>query len=100
VDDKKMVLKALGSRFYLKDQKLSVELAKPFKLIQEGMTNDLVVHPRFATLEIRINTGHSAEEVSLIKNGGGFVDEVRHPGSLVEAKFECILEVLALQQIA
>jgi hypothetical protein len=78
VDDKKMVLKALGSRFYLKDQKLSVELAKPFKLIQEGMTNDLVVHPRFATLEIRINTGHSAEEVSLIKNGGGGVTMVSH----------------------
>ena len=71
VDDKKLALEALGSRFFLKDQKLSVELAIPFKLLQDGVNSGLVVDPRFATLPTRIETGFDVETCTLIKNGGG-----------------------------
>ncbi len=70
IDDKNLVLKALGARFSLKDQILTVELAKPFQLIQEGRTSKMVVNPKYATLETRINSTHSPEEQALIKNGG------------------------------
>ena len=69
-DDKKLVLQALGSQFYLKDQKLSVELAKPFKLIQEGIDSGLVLNPRFATLKTKVAEVQSASEFEQIDNGG------------------------------
>ncbi len=68
---KKLVLKAIGSRFYLKDKKLTVELASPFKLIQNAKADGWILNPRFATLETRINKGQTAAERTLIKNGGG-----------------------------
>lgn len=68
-DDKKLVLRALGSHFYLKDQKLSVELAKPFQLVQDAKTSGFVVSPRFATLNTKVEEGQTASDRLLIENG-------------------------------
>jgi len=71
IDDKKAVLQGLGSRFYLKDGKLNIELAYPLKLIQDSTKSGLTVNPRFATLETHIRPGLDAESCRLIKIGGG-----------------------------
>ena len=68
-EDKKLVIQALGSHFYLKDKKLTVELAKPFKLIQDAVTNQWILNPRFSTLKTKTAQGESALERSLVVNG-------------------------------
>ncbi len=68
-DDKKMLLQALGSRFYLQDQKLKVRLAEPLKFIQEAVSEEWVLDPMFATLKTKVTQGETASERTLIKNG-------------------------------
>ena len=70
LEDKKLVLRTLGSHFYLKDKKLEVDLASPFKLVQDATKSGLTINPRFATLNTQIQPEFSSEEIDLIKNGG------------------------------
>ena len=67
---KQIVLKALGSRFYLKDKKLTVDLADGFKYIKEAKNIGLFVDDRFATLDIQAHPNKKSSEEALIKNGG------------------------------
>ena len=69
-EDKILVLKTLGSRFYLKDKKLSVELAQPFKLIQDGTKSGLILNPRFSMLNSKAESEFDSDEIELYKNGG------------------------------
>lgn len=69
-EDKKEILQLLGSVFYLKDQKLSVEFAKPFKLVQNAVSEKWVLNPRFATLKSKSEHGLSSSDRMLYLNGG------------------------------
>jgi hypothetical protein len=51
-------------QFYQKVKKMfeevdNVELAKPFQLIQDAVTQRWVLNPRFSTLETQINSSHN-----------------------------------------
>jgi hypothetical protein len=70
-EQKKLVLGALGPPFILKDQQLTVKLQPHYGAIQKSTLDGLTTDSSFTTLETRINTGHTAKEVALIKNGGG-----------------------------
>ena len=69
-EDKILVLKTLGSQFYLKDKKLTVELAKPFKLIQDGTKSGLTLNTRFSILNSKAEPEFDSVEIELYKNGG------------------------------
>lgn len=69
-EQKKIILQVLGSQFYLKDQKLTVELAKPFKLVQDSVTQTWILDPRFATLKSKSEPGLTDSDRMLILNGG------------------------------
>ncbi|NQY80137.1 MAG: recombinase family protein [Candidatus Caenarcaniphilales bacterium] len=68
-NDKQLVLNTLGSRLYLKDKKLRVELAKPFQLIQDSVSQEWVLNPRFTTLKTKTSQGDDTLTRSLIDNG-------------------------------
>ena len=70
-EEKKAILQGLVSHFYLKDRKLIIELAKPFKLIQNGHNTGLTIDPRFSTLETHTQIDFDEEKCQLIKLGGG-----------------------------
>lgn len=69
-EQKKIILQVLGSQFYLKDQKLTVELAKPFKLVQDSVTQGWILDPRFATLKSKSEPGLTDSDRLLLLNGG------------------------------
>lgn len=70
-EDKSAILRALGSNFVLKDQKLSIQLQKQYELIQNGLNE---IRSKYATLEPAINASNKTktahfEAVSVVLSG-------------------------------
>lgn len=69
-EQKKQVLQTIGSRFTLKDQKLSVELPYSLKLVQDSVQQGWVLSSRFATLKSKSEPGLTDSDRLLLLNGG------------------------------
>lgn len=67
---KKQILQTLGSRLFLKDRKLSVELTHSFKLVQDSVSAGWILSPRFATLKTQTAPGLTDADYLLLSNGG------------------------------
>jgi len=61
-EDKSAILRALGSNFILKDQKLSIQLQKQYELIQNGLN---LIRADYTTLEPPINASNKAKTAHL-----------------------------------
>lgn len=68
-EGKRMVLNALGSQLYLENKKLRIELAKPFTLIQNALSEKWILDPRFSTLKTHTSSSETTFICKLVKNG-------------------------------
>ncbi|MFM7457782.1 MAG: recombinase family protein [bacterium] len=68
-EDKRTVLNALGSQLYLENKKLRIELAKPFTLIQNAVSEKWILDSRFSTLKTRTDSSENTFICELVKNG-------------------------------
>jgi len=70
-EDKSAILRALGSNFVLKDQRLAIQLQNQYGIIQNGLNE---IRAKYATLEPAINASNKAktahfEAVSAVLSG-------------------------------
>ena len=72
-EKKLMILKILGSNFYLEDKKVTVELKKPFVFIEKGLQEIKRISPTFEPQEARFRKGSNAlceQAVTVWRRGG------------------------------
>jgi len=75
-ETKRTIIQMLGSRLFLKDKRLSVELAFGLEFIQTSVSEKWIHSPRFATLKSKSEPGLTDSDHMLIVNGGRLVSAV------------------------
>ena len=77
LEDKKMILEALGSNLFLKDKKLFIQAKKPFLIIEKGLQEMKLQNIRLEPLEIGLNKAQTGDIYAYTKPLLGLVEDVR-----------------------
>jgi len=77
LEDKKMILGAIGSNLLLKDKKLFIQAKKPFLIIEKGLQEMKLQNIRLEPLEIGLNKAQTGDSYAYAKPLLSIVENIR-----------------------